>query len=80
MPEKEGIALITELRRERKDVKVVAMSGSGQLGNMDFLSVATTLGANVLLHKPFDDLQLINAVRALLDRAPATPAPGSSSE
>jgi len=77
MPEKEGIALITELRREFPDVKIIAMSGSGRVGNMDFVSVATALGANAGLHKPFHDLDLVETIRALLEPAPAIPTQAS---
>jgi DNA-binding response OmpR family regulator len=69
MPEKEGISLITDLRRESKDVKIIAMSGGGRIGNMDFVTLATMLGANAGLHKPFDDIELIETIRALLEPA-----------
>jgi DNA-binding response OmpR family regulator len=69
MPDKEGISLITDLRRSSKDVKIIAMSGGGRIGNMDFVTVATALGANAGLHKPFDDLELIETIRALLGPA-----------
>ena len=74
MPEKEGVGLIMELRRETPEVKIVVMSGGGRMGNMDFIKIATMLGANIGLYKPFDDLQLVDAIRALLERAPVTPA------
>ena len=66
MPEKEGIAFIRELRHESAEVKIVAMSGSGRIGDMEVVEIAVKLGANAGLYKPFDDLQLIDAVRALL--------------
>jgi DNA-binding response OmpR family regulator len=69
MPEKEGVGLIMELRREDKDVKIIAMSGSGRMGNTDYVTIAAALGANVGLYKPFDDLELIGAVRTLLGQA-----------
>jgi len=71
MPEKDGIGLIRELRRESPEVKIVVMSGSGHFGDIDFIEVATKLGAHVGLYKPFDDLQLIGTVRGLLEPAPA---------
>jgi CheY-like chemotaxis protein len=66
MPEKEGIAFIRELRRESREVKIVAMSGSGRIGGMEVIEIATKLGADAGLYKPFGDLQLIDAVRGLL--------------
>jgi len=74
MPEKEGIGLITDMRHIRKDVKIIAMSGGGRLGNMDFVSVAVALGANIGLHKPFDNDELASAVRTLLEPAQAARA------
>jgi DNA-binding response OmpR family regulator len=71
MPEKEGISLITDLRRSGKDVKIIAMSGGGRIGNMDFVTLATALGANGGLYKPFDDLELIETIRASLEPASA---------
>ena len=71
MPEKEGIGLIRELRRESPTVKIVAMSGSGRFGDMEVIEIATKLGANAGLQKPFGDLQLIDAIRALLEPMPA---------
>jgi CheY-like chemotaxis protein len=71
MPEKEGIGLIRELRRESPTVKIVAMSGSGRFGDMEVIEIATKLGANLGLQKPFGDLQLVNAIRGLLEATPA---------
>jgi DNA-binding response OmpR family regulator len=68
MPNKEGIAMIRELRRERSDARIIAMSGGGRMGLSDYATIATQLGADTAIHKPFDDLKLIDAVRDLLDR------------
>jgi DNA-binding response OmpR family regulator len=71
MPEKEGISLIMDIRRGRKDVKIIAMSGGGRIGNMDLVTLATALGANGDVCKPFDDLELIETIRALREPAAA---------
>jgi CheY-like chemotaxis protein len=68
MPEKEGISLIRDLRHEFPDAKIVAMSGGGRMGNSDYVRIATALGANVGLHKPFGELELIETVGMLLGR------------
>jgi CheY-like chemotaxis protein len=39
MPKKHGIALIFELRRERPEVKIIAMSGGGRIGNSDLVTM-----------------------------------------
>ena len=40
MPEKEGLETIGELRRDYPDVKIIAISGGGRTGNLDFLPLA----------------------------------------
>jgi len=71
MPEKEGIALIRDLRHEFPSAKIVAMSGGGRIGNSYYVTIAMALGANVGLHKPFDDDELVDTLRMLLGRAKA---------
>ena len=44
MPEKEGLETIIDLRREFPAVKIIAISGGGRTGNLNF-SVAKRLGA-----------------------------------
>ena len=52
MPDKEGIELIMELKRHAPGVKIVAISGGGRTGNVEFLKMATKLGAVASLKKP----------------------------
>src|SRR5262245_31026386 len=52
MPEKEGIETIKELREVNPKVKIVAISGGGRTGNMDFLKIAEKLGALHTITKP----------------------------
>ena len=54
MPEQEGIQTIAEIRRERPDAKVIAVSGGGRVGNTDFLKIARQLGATDVIAKPVD--------------------------
>jgi YesN/AraC family two-component response regulator len=54
MPEKEGLETIIDLWREFPRVKIIAMSGGGRTGNLNFLDVARRLGAQHTLEKPFD--------------------------
>ena len=69
MPAKEGIALTRELRQEFPDARIVAMSGGGRMGNSDYVRIACALGANAGLYKPFDDVELVKTIRALLSPA-----------
>ncbi len=66
MPEKEGLEIIMDLRREFPDVKIIAMSGGGHMGNLNFLEVAKRLGAQRTLQKPFGLQEVFQAVQELL--------------
>ena len=74
MPEKEGIGLIMELRRAHPGAKIIAMSGGGRVGNTDFVEIATALGADAGLQKPFDDVQLAATLRSVLEGKAAASA------
>ncbi|HWK46128.1 MAG TPA: response regulator [Stellaceae bacterium] len=66
MPNKEGLATIMEIRAHDTKTPIIAMSGGGRTGNMDFLKMAETIGANEVLPKPFERDHLTAAVRRLL--------------
>ncbi|MFH1139302.1 MAG: response regulator [Pseudomonadota bacterium] len=66
MPEKEGIQTIMELRKESKDLKILAISGGGAVGPFTYLSMARELGADMTLSKPFTMTELSEALRTLL--------------
>jgi len=40
MPEKEGIEIIIELKRDYPDVKIIAISGGGRINPEDYLDIA----------------------------------------
>jgi DNA-binding response OmpR family regulator len=65
MPGQEGVETIGALRRINPQVKIIAMSGGGQTGGMDFLQVASVLGAERTLQKPFRMQALLAAVQDL---------------
>jgi DNA-binding response OmpR family regulator len=69
MPEQEGIQTITQIRREARDTKIIAVSGGGRVGNADFLSMAQKLGAHEILAKPFLPEDLLGRVRSCLGEA-----------
>jgi DNA-binding NtrC family response regulator len=53
MPEMEGVETLMSVREQYPSIKVIAMSGGGRTGNIDFLGAAEKLGAGATLHKPF---------------------------
>ena len=63
MPEREGLELIMMLRKERPELKVVAVSGA--FGGT-FLEVARAMGARAALLKPVSPGQLLAAVQEAL--------------
>ncbi len=63
MPGQEGLETIIEIRRLYPRTKIIAMSGGGHGGVLDFLPMATQLGAARTLAKPFTHEQLLTAVR-----------------
>ncbi len=66
MPEKEGIETIRELRQDFPEVKIIAMSGGGQIGPEAYLRIAKSLGAMRAFTKPIEREVLLEAVRELL--------------
>jgi CheY-like chemotaxis protein len=62
MPERDGIELIDELRRQYPTVRILAMSGGGRIGRDQYLRIARGFGAHGLLEKPFNHKQLLAAV------------------
>ena len=66
MPEREGLELIRDLRRDHPRVKIIAMSGGGRHVGTAPLVVAGRMGAAVTLEKPFDFSVLTDAIEALL--------------
>ena len=69
MPESDGFETIIALRRGHPDVKIVAISGGGRVGDTNYLMLAERLGADRILAKPFQREQLLAAVRDCLAAA-----------
>jgi len=69
MPEKEGIETIRQILAEQPTARIMAVSGGGRHGNMDFLSAARKLGAMEVLEKPFEPDELVTRVARCLTRA-----------
>lgn len=66
MPDKEGIEVIRDLKALAPDVRIIAMSGGGRTGNMDFLNIATEFGATHILPKPFRLQEMLKVVTQVL--------------
>ena len=66
MPEQEGMETIQKLRRDFPAIKIIAISGGGQMGKDDLLYVAKKLGADGCLAKPFTTDALWSEVQKAL--------------
>jgi DNA-binding response OmpR family regulator len=66
MPEREGIETIREIRKSSKTLPVLAISGGDKTGWSDFLRMATVLGANDTMAKPFTATDFLACVGRLL--------------
>ena len=70
MPNKDGIGMIIDLKKEFPDVKIIAMSGGGLNKPDGYLKGAKKLGAYCTLTKPIDREEMLNAVRDILKDSP----------
>lgn len=66
MPKKGGLATILELRQKNPEVKIIAMSGGGRSGKLNFLSTAKTFPGVRTFRKPFRKTEFLAAVDELL--------------
>ena len=76
MPNKDGIGMIIDLKKEFPKVKIIAMSGGGVNRPEGYLDGAKKLGAARTLTKPIDRDEMLKAVKETL-KDPATPAESS---
>ena len=69
MPEKDGIEMISLLKREFPETPILAISGavkhSTRVG-VDYLSMARKFGADRVLRKPFDMDELLQVVEEVM--------------
>lgn len=68
MPEKEGIETIVELKEIQSDVKIMAISGGGQIEADEYLGMASNFGVEKALAKPFEMEVFVNCVKEILNQ------------
>lgn len=66
MPEVEGLETIQRFRKHGFKTKILAISGGGRMHSHDMLSVASHMGADAVLDKPFTHEELVAALTQLL--------------
>jgi CheY-like chemotaxis protein len=69
MPEKDGMQVISELRKKFPEVRIIAMSGGGHVSRDQYLKIAKGLGAHAVLEKPFANQKLLDTIEALIPSA-----------
>jgi len=62
MPSKEGIETIVDIRQRDREVRIIAVSGGGNIGSGSVLHAAQRLGADAVLSKPFTKDELLAKV------------------
>jgi CheY-like chemotaxis protein len=72
MPNKDGIGMIIDLKKEYPNVKIIAMSGGGLNKPDGYLKGAKKLGAACTLTKPIDRDELLRAIKDVL-KSPSSP-------
>ncbi len=69
MPEREGIEIIQEIRRNFPGIRIIAMSGRSQNDlDIDWLQLVRVLGADATLTKPFSLEQMELLLAAMSSR------------
>lgn len=66
MPNMDGVETTREVQTQFPQIKILAISGGGRIGNLDPLLLVESLGVQRTLVKPFERQELLAAVRELL--------------
>jgi CheY-like chemotaxis protein len=66
MLEQEGFETLQQMRTLTPSPKIIALSGGGQTGRLEFLQVTTRGGTNRTLRKPMRSHNLCAAVQEIL--------------
>jgi CheY-like chemotaxis protein len=62
MPERDGLEVMSELRRNHPAVRIIASSGGGRVSSESYLHIARKSGAHALLPKPFTHKELLASI------------------
>ena len=69
MPDKEGLETITDLRKLRPNLPIIAITGAPVMGKSNVLDLAKKLGAAQTFHKPLVLADLMGAIGNLCAEA-----------
>jgi len=54
MPKGDGFKVISKMKKKQRDIPIIAISGGGVSGSLDFLEKAKIHGACCIFEKPFE--------------------------
>ncbi|UCG28219.1 MAG: response regulator [Bacteroidales bacterium] len=66
MPEKEGLETIVDIKSKHPEIKIIAISGGGRMDPREYLEPAKHFGASKILKKPFNQKEIVSAVKELI--------------
>ena len=66
LPDMDGLEAIGEMRKSVPDLKVIAISGGGEMLKKSYLPAAEAFGAVASLEKPFEAQVLIDTVDSII--------------
>ena len=66
MPEKEGVEIIRELKKEFPTLRIIVMSGGGRKAEFSYLETAEIFGADRSFAKPFERQEMLTAIQELV--------------
>jgi DNA-binding NtrC family response regulator len=76
MPEKEGVETMLDLKKHDPAVRVIAISGGGQVEAEEYLRIMRHFGARFTFQKPVGTRELLRAVDSLASEGGASAAEG----
>lgn len=62
LPDIDGLEIIGEMQKTFPNIKVIAISGGGEILQKSYLPAAEAIGATTSLEKPFEAQMLIDAI------------------
>jgi DNA-binding response OmpR family regulator len=66
MPVKDGLRTIMELKKEKQDLPIIAISAGGVISKERYLTTARYLGNIIALPKPFKREDIVDTVKNLI--------------
>ena len=66
MPGEDGLGTIMGICKNYPKIKIIAMTGGGSVKDVDFLKLASNLGAKKVFQKPIDTAVFLATVKDLL--------------